>query len=214
MLFTQTIKSQNVAKPHSSGEETLWHNRRTCPDGGLHCGIGSHCLTDSCRKNEEEEEEEEEEMSVPKDMWSIPWRSTKETRLRALQFKILHNIYPAKLLLEKMGIAPDSLCQICKVQDFTEHFFAECTSVKPMWKEIEKYLAIYMGRFIKLSPSSILLGFDNSIASGNEQKKNINHAILIGKMCISKFKYGKPTHLISLFQTECETRQLKMFSQQ
>ena len=57
MLFTQTIKSQNVAKPHSSGEETLRHNRRTCPGSGLHCGIGSHCLTDSCRKNEEEEED-------------------------------------------------------------------------------------------------------------------------------------------------------------
>ena len=55
-----TIKSQNVAKPHSSGEETLWHNGRTCPDSGLHCGIGSHCLTDSCRKNKEEEEETRE----------------------------------------------------------------------------------------------------------------------------------------------------------
>ena len=43
-------KSQNVAKPHSSGEETLWHNGKTCPDSGLHCSIGSHCLTDSCRK--------------------------------------------------------------------------------------------------------------------------------------------------------------------
>ena len=147
-------------------------------------------------------------------MWSIPWRTTKETRLRALQFKILHNIYPTNILLEKMGIAPNSLCQICKVQDFTEHFFAECTAVKPMWKEIEKYLAIYMGRSIKLSPSSILLGIGNSIASGNEQKI-INHAILIGKMCkIFKFKYGKPTHLMSLFQTECETILLKMFSPQ
>ena len=56
MLITQTIKSQNVTKPHSSGEETLWHNGRTCPDSGLHCGFGSHCLTDGCRKNEEEEE--------------------------------------------------------------------------------------------------------------------------------------------------------------
>ena len=56
------------------------------------------------------------QMSVPKDMWSIPWRSTKETRLRALQFKILHYIYPNNTLLEKMGIAPNSLCQICKVQ--------------------------------------------------------------------------------------------------
>ena len=42
---------------HPSGEETLWQNGRTRPDSGLHCGIGSHCLTDSCRKNEEEEEE-------------------------------------------------------------------------------------------------------------------------------------------------------------
>ena len=41
-------------------------------------------------------------MSVPKDMWSIPWRSAKETRLRALQFKVLHNIYPTNILLEKM----------------------------------------------------------------------------------------------------------------
>ena len=48
-----------MAKLHSSGEETLWHNGRTCSDSGLHCGIGSHCLTDSCRENEEEEEEEQ-----------------------------------------------------------------------------------------------------------------------------------------------------------
>ena len=94
-----------------------------------------------------------------------------------------------------MGIAANSLCQICKVQDFIVHFFAECTAVKPMWKDIEKYLAIYTARSIKLSPSSILLGIDNSIASVNEQKI-INHAILIRTMCISKFKYGKPTHLI------------------
>ena len=93
-----------------------------------------------------------------------------------------------------MGIAPNSLCQICKVQDLTEHFFAECTAVKSMWKEIEKYLEIYMGRSIKLSPSSILLGIDNSIASGKEQKIT-NHAILEGKTCISKFEDGKPTHL-------------------
>ena len=149
------------------------------------------------------------QMSVPKDMWSIPRRSTKETRLKALQLKILHNTYPTNILLEKMGMAPKRLCQICKVQDFTEHFFAECTAVKPMWKEIEKYLAIYMGRSIKLSPSSILLGIDNSIASGNEQKIT-SHAILIGKICISKFKYGKPTPPISLFQTGFETRELKI----
>ena len=77
-----------------------------------------------------------------------------------------------------------------KYKTLLSTFFAKCTAVKPMWIEIEKYLAIYTGRSLKLSPSSILLGIDNSIASVNEQKI-INHAILIGKMCISKFKYGK-----------------------
>ena len=76
------------------------------------------------------------QMSIPKDMWSNLWRSTKETRLRALQFKILYNVCPTNILLEKTGIAPKSICQICKVQNITEHFFAECTAVKLMWKEI------------------------------------------------------------------------------
>ena len=71
-----------------------------------------------------------------------------------------------------------------KYKNLLSPFFTECTAVKTMWKEVEKYLSIYMGRSIKLAPSSILLGIDNSIVSANEQKV-INHAILIGKMCIS-----------------------------
>ena len=53
MLFTKTIKSQNVAKPHSCGEETLWHNRRTCPDSGLHC---DRQLQEERRRRKEERE--------------------------------------------------------------------------------------------------------------------------------------------------------------
>ena len=53
-----------------------------------------------------------------------------------------------------------------------------------MWEEIEKSLAIYKRISLKFSLSSILLGIDNSIASGNEQKV-ISQAILIAKMCVS-----------------------------
>ena len=43
---------------HTPLEKKLYDTtERTCPDSRLQCGIGSHCLTDSCRKNEEEEEE-------------------------------------------------------------------------------------------------------------------------------------------------------------
>ena len=97
MLFTQTIKSQNVAKPHSSGEETLWHNGRTCPDSGLHCGIGSHCLTDSCRKNEEEEEEESNFRVLAPSMWGksavkkiIKWVTCELYKIRSTVELALH----------------------------------------------------------------------------------------------------------------------------
>ena len=39
---------------------------------------------------------------------SIP--GAKEVRLRVLQWKIIHNIYPTRILLYKMGNATDSSC--------------------------------------------------------------------------------------------------------
>lgn len=36
----------------------------------------------------------------------------------------------------------------------------------------------------------------------------INHAIIIGKMCISKYKYGKNYHLVSLYRSESRLRKL------
>ena len=54
------------------------------------------------------------------------------------------------ILLKKLGIALKSLCQICKVQDFTEQFFAKCTAVKPMLEDIEKYLCDLQKIFYKI----------------------------------------------------------------
>ena len=39
-----------------------------------------------------------------------------------------------------------------------------------------------------------------------EQKKYINRLIIIGKLCISKFKYGKHPNLLFLFKKELNIR--------
>ena len=36
--------------------------------------------------------------------WEVAIRCTRETRLRVLHRKILHNIYPTNILLRKMGL--------------------------------------------------------------------------------------------------------------
>ena len=48
------------------------------------------------------------------------YEACKESRLRLLNFKILHNIYPTNILLNKMKIKRTPLCEICKEMDFVE----------------------------------------------------------------------------------------------
>ena len=84
-------------------------------------------------------------------MWSIPYKCTKETRLRTLQWKIMSNIYPTNILLNKMGIAPNRNCTRCGHGGYIEHFFVECPAVRPLWTEEENLIAIWLGRRLTLN---------------------------------------------------------------
>ena len=67
--------------------------------------------------------------------WSLIHK-LKETRLKALSWKILHNIYPTNILLYKMKITETQNCLKFHEPDFMEHFFFSCKQVKPLWEEI------------------------------------------------------------------------------
>ena len=47
-------------------------------------------------------------ISVDNNIWKLSWKTTQEVRLRELQWKILHNIYPTNILLEKMGLSTNN----------------------------------------------------------------------------------------------------------
>ena len=56
--------------------------------------------------------------------WLIPRIVTKETRIRVLQWKLLHNIYPTNILLCKMRVTNSRMCSYCPDKvDYIEHFF-------------------------------------------------------------------------------------------
>ena len=82
-------------------------------------------------------------VGVPKNVFELAWKCTQETRLRTLQWKIINNIYPTNILLNKMGIRNTSDCTTCKTKDYIEHFFVNCTLVKPLWTEIKKKKTTY-----------------------------------------------------------------------
>ena len=45
--------------------------------------------------------------------WKLAIGANKETRLRVLQWKILHNIYPTRILLYRIGKVDSEICDAC-----------------------------------------------------------------------------------------------------
>ena len=85
-------------------------------------------------------------------------RACKETRLRLLHFKILHNIYPTNILLRKMKIKNTDMCGFCNTHDFIEHFFFHCKRLENFWKEIEQYIMVMTGTKITINERNAVFG--------------------------------------------------------
>lgn len=140
--------------------------------------------------------------------YDIAIKSTKESRLRLLHFKIMHNIYPSNILLHKMKVRPNLLCDHCNEIDFIEHFFVECDIIKNFWKFVSSHINASINVQIKLTRKDILLGLPYSEFS-NINKKDIdyiNTIVLIGKLCISKLRYGKLKNIFLIFELELNLR--------
>ena len=141
--------------------------------------------------------------------WLIPLNCTKEVRLRVLQWKVLYNIYPTSILLQKIKIRDSSNCPFCGKIDYLEHFFFECIKAKNIWVESEKIINAYLGIRIELSPKEVFFGLERE--QGQICTKNIhwvNHVLLVAKMVISKIKYGKESYSINILENELRKRKL------
>ena len=139
--------------------------------------------------------------------WNIAKQATKESRLRELHWKVLHNIYPTQILLKKMGLADNDFCPYCpNEKDYIEHFFFECKQIKPIWKFIEQKMLDAFNYKITLTKENILTGIIAMTNTSVDLLKHLNHLILIGKMCISKYRYGTPIDIIIMFENEVRLR--------
>ena len=128
-------------------------------------------------------------IEIDKTIWLIPHISTKEIRLRELQWKIIHNLYPTNILLNKMKVTDDNKCPLCRDEvDYLEHFFFFCPPVRQFWTQIELYLKSLIGIQIDLQVSNVLFGIRDKMKIDQQRFHSINHIILIAKMTISIYK--------------------------
>ena len=142
---------------------------------------------------------------VDKNIWKLAWETTHEVRLRELQWKILHNIYPTNILLQKMGLTANNRCSLCKTEiDYIEHFFFSCSTIKYMWEYITGLTQKLFNTKIVITETMVIFGTEgkNIPYLDKQQIRTLNHILLIAKMCISKYRYGTPINLIAMLENE------------
>ena len=136
--------------------------------------------------------------------WLTPHHVTKEIRLRELQWKLIHNIYPTNILLRKMDVVDNNKCSNCRNEiDYVEHFFFYCPPVQKFWKKLESYVHGQTGILFKFNLTDILFG----VKKTSHTTDFVNHVILIGKMCISiQKKTNSKTPIFIIFEDQLKPR--------
>ena len=91
---------------------------------------------------------------------NLPFKVTKDSSLRWLQFRINHRILGTNYLLSKMNLSDTGKCTFCNEEKETiEHLFFDCIVVSDLWKNFELCLKTKCGLLqINLSKSDVLFG--------------------------------------------------------
>ena len=113
------------------------------------------------------------------DYFSLAHESTKESQLRLLHFKFIHNIYPTNILLNKMGLATTKQCLWCTEIDYIEHAFYQCTKLENFWRNIKQYILINYDWRLEINEKIALFGVSKAEIEDAEIRKKVNHIILM-----------------------------------
>ena len=99
------------------------------------------------------------------EVYSIPFRCTKDTKFRCFQYKLLHRILPTNKFLYQIRYIDYSTCSFCNSSTETiNHLFFECPQICKLWQEFKKYVQTKTNLDFQITLTNILLGiFDKDL---------------------------------------------------
>ena len=100
-------------------------------------------------------------------VYSLPFLITKDSKLIAFQFKIIHHILPTKSSLFRAGITESDICSLCAIEKQTlNHLLYHCTVSKAFWDRFTSWWYQKFKQVLFLTESNILYGWHNNIKNG------------------------------------------------
>ena len=95
-------------------------------------------------------------------IYLLPRILTKNTSLRAFQYKVLNNVLYLNHKLFQFKVSTTSLCSYCNKHDETiQHLFRTCNKIISLWTEIKLY-SVNGITLIALCPQIAILSYTNN----------------------------------------------------
>ena len=116
-----------------------------------------------------------------KKVYSLPFRTTLDSKLREFQYKILNNIVFTNDKLFRFGLSHSPNCTFCNEEpESLEHLLLRCKVSSEFWKEVLSWLRENKVVIESFTEIGLLLGFFEE----TEDFFIINHVLLLGKYYI------------------------------
>lgn len=126
----------------------------------------------------------------PKEYWkgiyTSAYRATRESKLQAFQYKIIHRTIPCNRYLHNIRIKQEDHCSFCipHTTDSLQHFFFSCPITKTFWTSVCRWLAMEADFHINLDEKEFLFG----VPSAEPNARSINYLALLAKHFIYRQK--------------------------
>ena len=129
----------------------------------------------------------EQELKIKEEEWQIIFKipnTIQNTKIRAFQYKLLFNLLPCNLYLNRITKSDTDKCNKCQKLDATPHYLFECTQVVPFWNNFMDWWNAMAGEITFLDKCSALTGF-----IGNHKNiDTLNACLLLAKWHVYKHK--------------------------
>lgn len=142
--------------------------------------------------------------------WNIVFIQSKKycinNKSREVSFKIIHRIYPCKVLLEKMKKVTDNLCSFCKLtEESICHLFFECMYLRLFWYDVANIFNKVTRFKIILNKRDVLFLYEASTQNCDYKIIYLlNLFIIQAKYYVHKCKWAKKIPRIREFITEMD----------
>ena len=120
-----------------------------------------------------------------KEIYSLPFVVTHDTKTREFQYKLLNNIVFTNEKLFRFKMIDSPLCAFCQTEvESPEHLFFHCNVTKSFWQLLSSWFSEQMVNLTSLTLENVFFG----VFHGVEDFHVVNHIILLAKYYIYSCK--------------------------